>query len=87
MRSTKASAAVERLKSRSGSQDYSMVRTADGRFYLVSTAAPGTPEPLCQAMDMEDFVAFVNGLGPQKVKKVSKLDTAFEQQLARKKAS
>jgi hypothetical protein len=86
MRSTRASAAVERLKSRSGNQDYSMVRTADGLFYLVSMAGAGAPERLCEALDMDDFVAFVNGLGPQKVRKQSKLDVAFEKQLVRKKS-
>jgi hypothetical protein len=36
-------------------------------------------------MELDDFVAFVNAQGPQKVKRVSKLDVAFEQQLAAKK--
>jgi hypothetical protein len=35
MRSTRASAALERLKRRSGDSRYSMVRQADGLFYLV----------------------------------------------------
>ncbi len=84
MRSTKASAALERLKSRSGNAHYSMVRTADGMFYLVSSEGGGTPVKLSDALEMEAFVAFVNVYGPQKPKRVSKLDAAFESQLAKK---
>jgi len=85
MRSTKASAAVERLKTRSTDQDYSMVRTADGLFYLVSLTDAGVSEPLCEPLEMDAFVAFVNGVGPQKARRVSKLDVAFERQLSGKK--
>lgn len=85
MRSTRASAAVERLKTRSGNPDYSMVRTADGLFHLVLQTDSGIPEKLCEPMEQEPFVEFVNGLGPQKPKKISKLDRAFEEQLARRK--
>jgi hypothetical protein len=81
-RSTRASSAVERLKRRSGQTGYSMARTGDGLFYL--SEAPGAP-PLCAPLELDDFVAFVNGLGPQEVKRVSKHDLAFEKQLVRKK--
>jgi len=81
-RSTRASSAVERLKRRSGHTGYSMARTADGSFYL--SEMPGAP-PLCAPLELDDFVAFVNGLGPQEVKRVSKHDVAFEKQLVRKK--
>jgi len=82
MRSTRASAAVERLKNRSGNALYSMAITGAGLFLL--SEAPGAP-PLCAPMELDDFVAFVNGLGPQTPKRVSKLDVAFEAQLAKKK--
>ncbi|RZA33383.1 MAG: hypothetical protein EOP92_21205, partial [Lysobacteraceae bacterium] len=45
-RSTRASAAVERLKRRTGNSAYSMARTGDGLFYL--SEAPGAP---FQALD------------------------------------
>lgn len=81
-RSTRASNAVDRLKRRSGIATYSMARTGDGLFFL--SEKPGAP-PLCAPMEMDDFVAFVNGLGPQEVKRVSKHDVEFEKQLVRKK--
>jgi hypothetical protein len=81
-RSTRASAAVERLKKRTGNAGYSMARTGEGLFFL--SEAPGAPA-LCAPLELDDFVAFVNGLGPQEVKKISKHDAAFEKQLVRKK--
>ena len=81
-RSTRASAAVERPKKRTGNAAYSMARTGDGLFYL--SEAPGAPA-LNAPLELDDFVAFVNGLGPQEVKRISKHDEAFEKQLVRKK--
>lgn len=81
-RSTRASTAVERLKQRTGNTSYSMARTGDGHFYL--SEAPGSP-PLCPPMELDDFVAFVKGLGPQEQPRISKNDLAFEKQLVKKK--
>ena len=81
MRSTRASAAVERLKRRSGNADFSMVRSADGRFTLAVVTDSGEMERLSPQLEQDDFVAFVNAYGPQEVKRVSKLDVAFEKQL------
>jgi len=81
-RSTRASAAVERLKRRSGNAGYSMARTGDGLFFL--SERPGAP-PLCAPLELDEFVAFVDGLGPQVQKRVSKHDLAFEKQLVKKK--
>ena len=81
-RSTRASTAVERLKERTGNPGYSMARTGDGLFFL--SDSPGAP-PLCAPLELDDFVAFVNKLGPQKERRVSKLDAAFEKQLVKKK--
>ncbi len=81
-RSTRASAAVERLKVRSGNPGYSMARTGEGLFFL--SEQPGEP-PLCAPLELDDFVAFVNQLGPQTPRRVSKFDVAFEKQLVRKK--
>jgi hypothetical protein len=82
VRSTRASAAVDRLKKRTGVTSYSMARTGAGVYYLPEK--PGAP-PLCAPLELDDFVAFVNGLGPQEVKRISKHDAAFEKQLVRKK--
>jgi hypothetical protein len=83
-RSTRASAAVERLKKRSGNEGYSMARTGDGLFFL--SEKPGAPA-LCAPLELDEFVAFVNGLGPQVERRVSKHDVAFEKQLVKKKPS
>lgn len=85
MRSTRATAAVERLKSRSGNKLYSMVLTADGMFSLVLGSDDGAP-PVAQgqALPMDAFVKFVDAFGPQTPKRVSKLDLAFEAQLGKR---
>lgn len=84
MRSTKASAAVERLKARSANARYSMVRRSDGMFSLMLATEAGASEPVGEPLPMEEFVQFVNSLGPQQPKRVSKLDLAFERQLVKK---
>jgi len=80
-RSTRASAAVERLKRRTGVTTYSMARTGAGHFFL--SEKPGAP-PLCAPLELDDFVTFVDGLGPQPEKRMTKNDIAFEKQLVRK---
>lgn len=84
MRSTRATAAVERLNARSTDLRYSMVRTADELFYLTQNAGFEAPVKLSEAMELDEFVRFVNAYGPQKPKRVSKLDVAFEKQLKKK---
>ena len=84
MRTTRASTAIERLKERSGNPRYVMARTGAELFFL--TEGPGLP-PLCAPLELDDFVKFVNALGPQKARRVSKLDVAFEKQLSKKAPS
>ena len=84
MRSTRASAAIERLKARDGNKPYSMVRTGDELFYLVLNTGLGAQEKLGQALPLDDFVKYVNSVGPQVTRRVSKLDVAFEKQLSKK---
>ncbi|MES2501895.1 MAG: hypothetical protein V4545_04760 [Pseudomonadota bacterium] len=96
MRSTKVSAAIDRLKRRSGNDNYSMAMTSNGLFSLVlpsSTETPlvddsiapanNKPTRLCEPMPIDEFVVFVNAYGPQTPKRVSKLDIAFNQQLSK----
>jgi hypothetical protein len=83
VRSTRASAAVERLNKRLPEQHHSMVRGSDNLFHLIEIDEQGVQRKLCEPMEMDDFVSFVNGLGPQKVQRVSKIDEKFEQQLHR----
>lgn len=84
MRSTRATAAVERLKERSGNPDYAMVRTAGEAFYLVDNTVAGAPLVLSGHLPLDEFVAFVNAFGPQKPRRQTKSDIAFEKQLVKK---
>ena len=83
MRSTKASSAVERLNKR-GEQAYSMGTNGKGLFWLSQPGENSSSTKLCEPMTMDDFVVFVNGFGPQIVKRVSKLDIEFSKQLVKK---
>ncbi len=83
MRSTRASAALERLKRRSGDNRYSMVRSSDGLFCLVRKA-DGATTRLGEPLPLDDFVRFVDGFGPQTPRRATKADLAFEKQLIKK---
>lgn len=82
-RTTKASNAVLRLKQRCDNAPYSMVSTSDGRFYLVLNQASGIQEKLCDALEIDAFVSFVNSISKLAPRKASKLDIAFEAKLKR----
>lgn len=85
MRSTRAASAIERLNERTASREYSMLRTSDERFILTRRVSGQPLEKLNEAMELDDFVRFVNGQGPQKAKRVSKLDVQFEKNMRNKK--
>jgi len=84
MRSTKASAAIDRLKRRSANEHYSMAMSSGAMFSLVLATGAGESTRLCEPMMMDDFVAFVNAYGPQTPKRVSKLEVEFSKQLVKK---
>lgn len=84
MRTTKATYAVERLKTRTGNPQYAAVSLASGLFYLTDRST-GTAEKCCEPLPLDEFVAFVEGFGPKKPRKASKLDLAFEEQLKNRK--
>jgi len=84
VRSTRATAAVERLKERSGNEHYAMVRTSDETFYLVDNSGEGAPVILCERLPLDEFVTFVKAYGPQKPRRQTKSDIAFEKQLVKR---
>jgi hypothetical protein len=84
MRSTRAAAAIARLKARSGNDNYSLIQAGD-LFRLALVTDDGAMQTLSEPLELDAFVAFVNAFGPQVVRRESKLDTAFEKQLQRKK--
>jgi hypothetical protein len=83
MRSTKATAAVERLKERSGNEHYAMVRTSEELFYLVDNAGD-KPVIVSERLPLDEFVTFVKAYGPQKPRRQTKSDIAFEKQLIKR---
>ena len=85
MRSTRATAAVERLKTRSGNADFAMVRDASEQFFLISGSPADPASRLSPPLPLDEFVAFVNAYGPQIPRRMTKADAAFEKQLAPKK--
>jgi hypothetical protein len=84
MRSTRASNALARLKTRSGNESYSMQIAPNGTFSLLQVDSSGNLQTLSDALELDEFVRFVNATGPQTPKKISKLDVAFEKQLVKK---
>jgi hypothetical protein len=84
MRTTKASAAIERLNKRDPQTTYAMAMNSKGLFSLLQIIADQEHLRLCTPMLMDEFVAYVNAYGPQTPKRVSKLELAFSQQLQKK---
>ena len=84
MRTTRASAAIDRLKLRSNGINYSMTITSNGLISLVMHVEDAPSQRLSEPMQLDDFVAFVNAYGPQTPKRISKLDVAFSKQLIKK---
>ncbi len=80
MRTTRAIHAVERLKTRSGNPRFAAIAMPGGRFYLVDRAE-GRDDKLCEPLALDEFVAFVNGYGPQQPRRTTKNDAAFEEQI------
>lgn len=83
MRSTRASAAVARLNSRSGDAEYRMVLTGSGLFILSARIA-GEDRRLSDALSLDEFVNLVDSLGPKKAPRITKSEAAFMKQLVKK---
>ena len=83
MRSTRATAAVARLNNRSKDHVYAMTQTGAGLFYL-SERMDESVRRVSEAMALDDFVRFVDAMGPQEVRRVTKNDAAFARQLGKK---
>jgi hypothetical protein len=83
MRSTRATAAVARLNSRSDGRHYLMVITGTGLFKL-SERIDGADKPISEPLSLDDFVRHVDSMGPQKVVRITKSEAAFMMQLVKK---
>jgi hypothetical protein len=83
MRSTRATAAVARLNSRSEGRHYVMVLTGNGQFKL-HERIDDTDQQVSDALTLDDFVRLVDAMGPQKVVRITKSEAAFMKQLIKK---
>jgi len=83
MRSTRATAAVARLNNRSKEQYYSLAQTGSGLFYL-SERIDGSNVRVSETLPLDEFVRFVDAMGPQQVRRMTKSDVAFAKQLVKK---
>lgn len=83
MRSTRATAALARLNSRSEGHHYLMALTGSGQFIL-RERTDGGERPLSEALSLDDFVRLLDSMGPRKVVRVTKSEAAFMKQLAKK---
>lgn len=83
MRSTRAAAAVARLNRRSEGHDYALVLTNTGLFKLRERTEGGDRE-LCDALALDEFVRFVDAMGPQKLVRITKNEAEFVKQLVKK---
>lgn len=83
MRSTRAAAAVARLNGRSEGRHYALVLTSRGLFSLRERTEGGDRE-LCDALVLDEFVRFVDAIGPQKIVRITKHEAEFAKQLVKK---
>lgn len=86
MRSTRAAAAVARLNERSDGAHYIMARTGNELFILREQTDDGS-KAVSDALALDEFVKYVNAMGPQVVRRVTKNDLAFARQLSKKPSS
>lgn len=83
MRSTRATAAVARLNSRSEGRHYMMALTGSGLFVL-RERIDGADKQISDAIPLDDFVRLVDAMGPRKEARITKHEAAFAKQLVKK---
>jgi hypothetical protein len=83
VRSTRATAAVARLNSRSDGHHYMMILTGTGQFIL-RERIDGGDKQLSDALALDDFVRLVDSMGPRKIPRITKSEAAFMKQLIKK---
>jgi hypothetical protein len=83
MRSTRATAAVARLNTRSAGRHFMMALTGTGLFTLCERIGE-TDKELSAALSLDEFVQLVDAMGPQKIPRITKSEAAFLKQLVKK---
>ncbi len=83
MRSTRATAAVARLNSRSEGHQYMVASTGTGLFIL-RERVDGDDKPLSDALPLDEFVRLVDSMGPKKTPRITNYEATFMKQLVKK---
>lgn len=83
MRSTRATAALARLNSRSEGRHYTMAFTGSGLFVLRERIG-GADKPLSENLSLGEFVCLVDSMGPKKSPRITRSEAAFMKQLTKK---
>lgn len=83
MRSTRATAAVARLNSRSEGHQYVMVLTGNDLFILRERML-GADRNASDALTLDEFVRLVDSMEPKKLPRISKSEAAFMKQLVKR---
>ena len=83
VRSTRATAAVARLNSRSEGHHYTMALTGAGLFIL-RERIDGADKQISDVLSLDDFVRLVDSMGPKKMPRITKSEAAFIKQLVKK---
>jgi len=83
MRSTRATAALVRLNSRSIGHHYTMALTGTGLFIL-RERIDGDDRPLSEPLSLDDFVRLLDSMGPKKIARITHHEAAFIKQLVKK---
>lgn len=86
MRSTRATAAIARLNSRSIGHHYVMALTGTSLFIL-RERIDGDDLQLSDALSLDDFVRLVDSMGPKKIPRITNHEAAFMKQLVKKDLS
>lgn len=80
MRSTRASAAVARLNKRSANPRYTLVVKSNGLLSLRERTADGEQQ-VSGDLPLDEFVSFVDAMGPRTAPRITRNDAAFARQL------
>jgi len=83
VRSTRATAAVARLNSRSEGHHYAMALTGAG-LLILRERIDGADKQISDALSLDDFVRLVDSLGPKKMPRIANSEAAFMKQLVKK---
>ena len=83
MRSTRGTAAVARLNSRSAGLHFRMAIAGNGLFVLYQRIE-GRDKQVCDALPLDDFVRLVDSMSPKASPRVTKSEAAFMKQLVKK---